>query len=91
MKQLSFFETPQTIHQPPIVKTPDDTYRAELRLTWHPQSGRKVIAIEVSHEHSRELVSWKLYPTDEGHSVAWLFDQAVQDLGAILEELDAPF
>nr|CRY97306.1 hypothetical protein [uncultured prokaryote] len=91
MKQLSFWQPQQHISQPPIVKTPDDTYRAELRLTWHPPSGRKVVAIEVTHENSRELVAWSLYPTDETTQVGLYVQQAWAHLLSLIEELDAPF
>lgn len=67
---------PESLDYTPTVKTPDDVYRLELRLTFRPEDGKMLGAVEVTHESSRELVSWKMLPTrtsqHEGEQLAYL-------------------
>lgn len=67
MRQLTFDMQPEGWDQPLTVKTPDDIYRIEVRVTFHPDSGRSVAAVETTHEHTRELISWKMLPMVESH------------------------
>ena len=69
MKQLHFDMDPGEWDQPSLVKTPDDVYRIEVRLTFQPDSGKAICAVEATHENSRELVSWKLFPAITSHDV----------------------
>lgn len=66
--QLHLFDppSPTRIDSPQSIKTPDDVYRVEVRLVFHPTSGRNCCAIEVTHDGSRELVSWVMLPLTDG-------------------------
>lgn len=46
----------------PLVKVPNDVYRLDIRVTFRPDDGRIIGAVETSFEHSRELCSWVLQP-----------------------------
>lgn len=91
MKQLTFFSPSEYIESPPAFKTPDDVYRAELRLTWHPDTGRRVVAIELTHEHTRELIYWKLFAHDGTVDISEYYRRASVELERLVQELDAPF
>lgn len=93
--QLSLFDppAPSRIDCPQHVKTPDDVYRAELRLVFHPDAGRSACAVEVTHDGSRELVSWVMLPIrDDGETGALaLLADAVPELQRRVQELFCPF
>lgn len=62
MEQLRLDGTqhPKEFGSPPMIKTPDDVYRIELRVTFEPDAQLGQVAVEVTHENSRELIYWKL-------------------------------
>lgn len=94
MRQLRLFPDAQGEgwEQPPTVKTPDDVYRIEMRCTFHPDRRIGVVAVEVTHENSRELVAWKLSPTKQGEdALLSQLREAHQEAARWVQDLYAPF
>lgn len=92
--QLHLFDppAPTRLDVPQHVKTPDDVYRIELRLVFHPDTGRNVCAVEVTHDGSRELVSWIMLPSmDNLDGAEALLATAYAEAKVRLNELYAPF
>lgn len=94
MRQLKLFPDDQgeSIETPTPIKTPDDIYRVEIRATFHPDSGKSQCAVEVTHEHSRELIAWKLSPTRLGEDALLSQLREAQAEGSRwVQDLWAPF
>lgn len=92
MKQLSLFnETHEHYSTPQVIRTPDDVYRAELRVTFQPDAELSVCAVEVTHEHSRELVSWTMFPYVEGVSAVASLEEGYARLVHEITSLENPF
>lgn len=92
--QLNLFDppTPRTLDYIPTIKTPDDVYRGELRVVFHPDSGRSAVAVELTHDGSRELVSWIMLPLGAGEDECMeRLAQGFAHLRARVLELWAPF
>lgn len=94
MEQLRLDGTqhPRTIEQPPIIKTPEDVYRVEVRVTFAPDEQLGHVAVEVTHEHSRELIYWKLGQLAHGEGeLAAAIAEAAATAQRWVGELYAPF
>lgn len=92
MQQLDLFQ-PERVHRsvPQLIRTPDDVYRIEIRLTFAPDTQRSVAAVEVTHEHTRELVWWTLFPSFEGTTAAHALLEAYTEAQDQVRELEQPF
>lgn len=90
--RLDGSQHPKVIECPPMVKTPQDVYRVEVRATFHPDADLCQVAVEVTHESTRELIYWSLGPlvTGEGSAVAEIERQAAR-AATWVSDLWAPF
>lgn len=77
--------------QPALLKTPDDVYRVELRLTMWPDDGRYTVAVEATHEHTRELIAWKMAPGRDLAHVQDELDEWLAEVKYRVLELSEPF
>lgn len=91
MKQLQLDGMPEAWEQPRLVKTPDDVYRVELRLTMWPDDGRYTVAVQATHEHTGELVSWKMVPALDLAHVHEDLDRWLAEVKYRVLELAEPF
>ena len=90
--RLDGMQAPRTIEAPPIVKTPEDVYRVEVRATFHPDAGLCQAATEITHESTRELIYWHLGPLVTGEAAASAeIGDALRRAQQWLSDLWAPF
>lgn len=92
--QLDLFDppSPRRLDTPTTIKTPDDVYRIEVRLVFHPDGRRNACAIEVTHDGSRELISWVMLPlTSDLEGAESLLSTAWAEALVRLRELYEPF
>lgn len=92
--QLDLFDppAPRRHDSPSMLKTPDDVFRIEVRLLFHPDAKRNCLAIEVTHDYSRELISWVMLPlTQDLEGAEALLRQGYAEAMTQLRELYEPF